>query len=130
MSTAVVPPMNKSTIVRPLRPPLARRSALAAIGSLSRVAPGAAAWLADRLFLTPPRHAAPERERHLLARVQFGKVCVAGRRIATWTWGTGPRIMLVHGWGGRGAQLGAFVEPLVANGFSVAWFDGPAHGAS
>jgi alpha-beta hydrolase superfamily lysophospholipase len=38
--------------------------------------------------------------------------------------------MLVHGWGGRGAQLGAFVEPLVASGFSVAWFDGPAHGAS
>jgi hypothetical protein len=38
--------------------------------------------------------------------------------------------VLVHGWGGRGAQLGAFVEPLVAKGFSVAWFDGPAHGAS
>jgi hypothetical protein len=26
--------------------------------------------------------------------------------------------------------LAAFVEPLVASGFSVAWFDGPAHGVS
>jgi hypothetical protein len=94
------------------------------------VAPGAAAWVAERLFLTPPRHPAPERERDLLARARPGAVRLDGRRIATWTWGTGPRIVLVHGWGGRGAQLGAFVEPLVASGFSVAWFDGPAHGAS
>jgi hypothetical protein len=72
----------------------------------------------------------PERERDLLARARPGTVRVDGRRIAMWTWGTGPRVLLVHGWGGRGAQLGAFVEPLVARGFSVAWFDGPAHGAS
>jgi hypothetical protein len=130
MSTAGVSPTAKSTIVRPQIRPLAQRVGLSGLRSLSRVAPGAAAWLAERLFLTPPRHAAPERERELLTRVRSGSVYAAGRRIATWTWGTGPRIMLVHGWGGRGAQLGAFVEPLVANGFSVAWFDGPAHGAS
>src|SRR5262249_23795333 len=53
-----------------------------------------------------------------------------GRRVVSWVSGAGPRILLVHGWGGRGAQLGAFVEPLVERGFSVAWFDGPAHGAS
>jgi predicted alpha/beta hydrolase family esterase len=109
---------------------LAERVALAGVGRLSRVAPGTVAWLAERLFLTPPRHRAPERERELLARARPGAVRVDGRRIATWTRGAGPRIVLVHGWGGRGAQLGAFVEPLVAEGFSVAWFDGPAHGAS
>ena len=92
--------------------------------------PSAAAWTAERLFLTPPRFAAPDRERDLQALARPGMIRVAGRRIATWTWGTGPRVLLVHGWGGRGSQLGAFVEPLVAAGFSVAWFDGPAHGAS
>jgi hypothetical protein len=72
----------------------------------------------------------PERERDLLARARPGTVRIDGRRVATWSWGAGPRVLLVHGWGGRGAQLGAFVEPLVASGFSVAWFDGPAHGVS
>ena len=57
-------------------------------------------------------------------------VRVGERRLATWTWGAGPRILLVHGWGGRGGQMGAFVEPLVAEGFSVTAFDLPAHGRS
>jgi pimeloyl-ACP methyl ester carboxylesterase len=39
-------------------------------------------------------------------------------------------VLLVHGWGGRGAQLGALVGPLVARGFSVVTFDAPGHGAS
>jgi alpha-beta hydrolase superfamily lysophospholipase len=39
-------------------------------------------------------------------------------------------VYLVHGWGGRAEQLGAFVEPLVARGFRAVAFDGPAHGAS
>ena len=129
-SPVVVSPQRTSTIVRSNRLPWRQRLALFGVGSLSHLAPGAAAWTAERIFLTPPRHRAPERERDLLARARPGTVRVDGRRIATWTWGSGPRILLVHGWGGRGGQLGAFVEPLVANGFSVAWFDGPAHGAS
>lgn len=34
----------------------------------------------------------------------------------------------MHGWHGRGAQLGAFAAPLVAAGFRVVAFDAPAHG--
>jgi pimeloyl-ACP methyl ester carboxylesterase len=50
--------------------------------------------------------------------------------VETWAWGAGPSVLLVHGWGGRGAQLGGFVDPLVACGFSVVTFDAPGHGAS
>ena len=50
--------------------------------------------------------------------------------VETWVWGAGPSVLLVHGWGGRGAQLGAFVEPLTTRGFSVVTFDAPGHGAS
>ncbi len=130
MPTSPVASTDRSTIVRSLRLTPLQRVTLSGVGALSRVAPGAAAWLAARLFLTPPRYPAPERERDLLARARPGAVRVDGRRIATWTCGAGPRVLLVHGWGGRGAQLGALVEPLVSSGFSVAWFDGPAHGAS
>jgi pimeloyl-ACP methyl ester carboxylesterase len=39
-------------------------------------------------------------------------------------------VYLVHGWGGRAEQLGAFVAPLVARGFRVIAMDGPGHGES
>ena len=36
----------------------------------------------------------------------------------------------MHGWSGRGSQLGAFAEPLVSRGYSVVTWDGPGHGQS
>ncbi len=122
--------MQKSTIVRsptasPLLP-LVR----AANRALSRVAPGLAARAAERQFLTPPRPRRPAAEIDLLRTARARSLQVGARRIETWVWGAGPSVLLVHGWGGRGAQLGAFVEPLVARGFSVVTFDAPGHGAS
>jgi pimeloyl-ACP methyl ester carboxylesterase len=45
-------------------------------------------------------------------------------------WGTGPAVLLIHGWGGRSASFHAFVEPLVAAGYRAVTVDLPAHGAS
>jgi len=42
-------------------------------------------------------------------------------------WGKGPTVMLVHGWSGRGAQLGELVEPLVAAGDRPALRRGALH---
>jgi len=39
-------------------------------------------------------------------------------------------VYLVHGWGGRGSQFGALVEPLVEAGYRVVTFDAPSHGDS
>jgi pimeloyl-ACP methyl ester carboxylesterase len=39
-------------------------------------------------------------------------------------------VLLVHGWEGRGAQLGPLVRPLTAAGFRVVVFDAPGHGDS
>jgi pimeloyl-ACP methyl ester carboxylesterase len=50
--------------------------------------------------------------------------------MAVWTWGEGPSVYLVHGWGGRGGQLASFVAPLVQSGFKAVTFDAPGHGAS
>lgn len=97
---------------------------------LSALAPGLAARLAERLFLTPPSHRRPAAEIALLEQARARPLFVGGRRVEMWQWGRGPVVLLVHGWGGRGAQLGAFVEPLVARGFSVVTFDAPGHGAA
>ena len=39
-------------------------------------------------------------------------------------------VYLVHGWGGRGSQFGAMVEPLLESGHRVVMLDAPAHGDS
>jgi pimeloyl-ACP methyl ester carboxylesterase len=122
--------MEKSTIVRSSRPsgllPLVRTGNRA----LSTLAPALAARLAARLFTTPPRPRRPAAEIELLHAARARPMQVGARRIETWGWGVGPSVLLVHGWGGRGAQLGTLVAPLVARGFSVATFDAPGHGAS
>jgi pimeloyl-ACP methyl ester carboxylesterase len=58
---------------------------------------------------------------------------VAGKHsIAVWQAGApaAPTVLLVHGWGGRGVQMGSFVAPLLAAGYRVVWFDQPGHGES
>jgi pimeloyl-ACP methyl ester carboxylesterase len=50
--------------------------------------------------------------------------------IVTWTIGTGPAVVLVHGWEADHVDMDAFVAPLLARGRSVVTFDLPAHGES
>ncbi len=100
------------------------------MGALSRVAPEAAAAVAERLFTTPRNPLRPAWELAVLARGRRFEVEVEDRTIRAWDFGAGPTVLLVHGWEGRGSQLGALVEPLVDAGYRVVLFDGPAHGDS
>jgi hypothetical protein len=127
---------EKRTTVRSEK---AVRLARAALQAAYLVSEHLGAGLAERLFTTPRRFDRPARERALLATGRPFTVEVAlqaprwgGKpvRLAAWRWGVGPAVLLVHGWEGRGAQLGAFVEPLVESGLSVVAFDAPAHGDS
>ena len=85
--------------------------------------------LAANIFTTPHRHNRPHWEQELIDK---GRVrTLAGRLYATeWGPAEGKPVILLHGWEGRGAQLGYFIEPLVAKGHRVIAVDGPAHGES
>ena len=98
----------------------------------SALAPEKAVDTAARLFSTPPRFDHTERERELLSTGMRYGVATAHGEIAAWRFGRSdrPAVVLVHGWGGRGAQLASVVPPLVANGYSVITFDAPGHGQS
>lgn len=98
--------------------------------ALSAIAPGVAARAAERLWLTPPRPKIRDEARAFLSTGSKRMLDVNGRSVATWAWGHGPRVILVHGWGGYGAQMQGFVEPLARQGFEVVLFDAPAHGVS
>lgn len=119
--------VSKSTNVRILLTLFAMQTAFRTLG---RVAPETAAAWAQRLFLTPRRHAEPAREKRWLAQARRSDVEVGGRRLAVWSWGEGEPVLLAHGWAGRAGQLGAFAEPLVAAGFRAVSFDMPGHGES
>jgi pimeloyl-ACP methyl ester carboxylesterase len=92
-------------------------------------APRSAARLAEAVFFTAPRGRSA-RVDAVLATGQRKDILCEGRRVATWSWGSGPRVVLLHGWGGRAGQLGAFVTPLVKRGYEVVAFDAPGHGLS
>lgn len=88
----------------------------------------AAGLIADLFLTPPPRRPSSGPEREILERAARTTVDFEGELLPVFRFGTGPAVMLVHGWGGSSAQLGAFVEPLLARGASVIAFDAPGHG--
>ena len=85
------------------------------------------AHTALHIFMTPRRHALHDWETVLL---QQGSPLKLANRLVARTFGTGPRVLLVHGWEGRGVNLGKFIAPLVDAGYQAIALDGPAHGES
>lgn len=100
------------------------------LGTAGVLAPGVAARVAERLFLTPPRHDAPAREREALVAAEPFEVRLGAGQLRCWRFGDGAPVLLIHGWGGRGGQMTSLVPALRAAGRSAVVFDGPAHGGS
>lgn len=102
-------------------------------GVLDRIAPTVAANWAERLwFRLPAVPAAVRAGRSVVDRPPLARFTldVGGRKVRGTTWGAGPVVVLMHGWGGWGEQLGAYVGPLVDAGFQVVTFDSLSHGES
>lgn len=116
-----------STIVRSL---VALAGHRLAFGLLVPIAPLRAGSRARRLFLTPPRHRFREAELTALEEASLFTVSMPTGRLVGWRWGRAedPIVVLVHGWGGRAAQMRSYVAPLLARGYSVVGFDAPGHG--
>ena len=142
MATASSAPSSASKNSTVVRSRNAVRLTKAALQTAFVVSEDLGASFAERLFTSPRRHARPAREQAVLASARESVVDVTVRSprthhharlpIVTWRWGRSdaPTVLLVHGWEGRGSQLGAFVAPLVAAGLSVVAFDAPDHGNS
>lgn len=102
-----------------------------AFGAVQRASPRLAARWAERLFCTPPRRPISQRMAAWLREAQRIDVEVGTRRVAVWSWGDrGPGVLLVHGWGSRGARFIDLGNALLASGYRVVTFDAPGHGAS
>ena len=106
--------------------------------SLEPFAPHAAAWLAERLWFRlpdrlPTRVGVASVDGALRMRELLGvpfEVQLRGRVVRGWSWGDGPVVYLVHGWGGTLEQMTPLVSPLLERGLCVVAFDGLSHGHS
>lgn len=125
---------RRTARILPFKPPRARMIPLSVLRAglrfVSRLSARLGATAAEALFRTPPHQRRTRKERALLESGRFREVWLQGRRLATWSWGEGPTVLLVHGWGGHAARLASFVAPLREAGFGVVAFDAPAHGSS
>ena len=97
---------------------------------LSEKRPVETAKLAQMLWSLPRRSERPGRENAWLKAGTEIQIPSGMGQLQAWSWGEGPTVLLVHGWDGRGSQLGAFIKPLVDAGHRVVTFDSRGHGDS
>jgi len=108
--------------------PLALRILQVSFTSLGSIFPKLMGGLAYRLWFIPGRFRTPRREKTIADYAKKSTLDVNGLPVRIWSWGEGPIVLFLHGWAGRGTQVGSFVESLSKKGFRVVGFDGPAHG--
>jgi pimeloyl-ACP methyl ester carboxylesterase len=126
-STAAAPSPQSSTIVRT---DSRLRLLQLALRAGTRVAPDATErWAASRFFVPRRPRPAPLPEAFGLERRAW-TLALGRERLAAWSWGEGPAVLLAHGWEGHAGQLAPFVPALVAAGYRAVAFDMPAHGRS
>tara|TARA_R110001583_G_scaffold93777_1_gene237014 strand:+ start:39208 stop:40089 length:882 start_codon:yes stop_codon:yes gene_type:complete len=100
---------------------------------LQFLAPPLATKFAIKLFKTPIRFKTPKREKIMekSAKKELLFIPELNKEVLIYTYGYSKRkVLLVHGWSGRGTQLFNIADKLLENGFMTISFDGPAHGKS
>lgn len=92
-----------------------------------------AALYAGRLLAVPMKFKTPERELMMRESAKKERLHVPGLKadIQVYVYGYSKiKVLLVHGWAGRGTQLFQVADKILENKMMVISFDGPAHGLS
>ena len=100
---------------------------------LQFIAPPLATLFAIKLFRTPIRFKTPTRENMMAESAQKKMVLIPElkKEVMVYSYGYSKRkVLLIHGWSGRGTQLFKIADKLLENGFMTISFDAPAHGKS
>lgn len=124
--------MSKKTINSPK--PLAIPKTILLISTfLSSISTRAVTLFAAKLFTTPIKHKVPKRELAMdsTSKQQLIPIPAINKSIMVYEYGNSPKkVLLVHGWSGRGTQLFKIADALLKEGYTTISFDAPAHGKS
>ena len=110
--------------------PISIRLLSLCLRSLDAVSPQLAGQWAYRLWFGTHRFAEPKRETQWREQANQFTLPHEYGPIAVYSWGAGPTVLLVHGWNGRGTQMGGLAARLVDAGYRAVAFDAPGHGRS
>lgn len=89
--------------------------------------------MAAKLFTTPIKHKTPKREFEMDAKSVKKQIDIQSinKKVVLYQYGhSDKKILLIHGWSGRGTQLSKIADELLKIGYSTISFDAPAHGRS
>ncbi|MFV5696544.1 alpha/beta hydrolase [Flavobacterium sp. LB3P122] len=100
---------------------------------ISFISPKLITLFAAKLFTTPIKHKIPKRELEMdrNSTQNLIKIPAIDKEVILYQYGKSEKkILLVHGWSGRGTQLFKIADELLKEGYSTISFDAPAHGKS
>lgn len=97
------------------------------------ISPKLATLFVAKLFSTPIKHKIPKRELEMDRKsIQtLIEIPVINKKVVIYQYGeSDKKILLSHGWSGRGTHLFKIADELLKAGYSTISFDAPAHGKS
>jgi pimeloyl-ACP methyl ester carboxylesterase len=94
------------------------------------MSPALTTFIIQQFFFQPKKYSLSKTEKSYKEKAIPFEFMVSKKRIRGWTWGSGPPVLLVHGWNSSGLQFHKFIDPILARGYSVITYDKPAHGSS
>jgi pimeloyl-ACP methyl ester carboxylesterase len=100
---------------------------------ISFISPKLITLFAAKLFTTPIKHKIPKREMEMdhNSIQKLINIPAFDKEVMVYNYGKSEKkILLVHGWSGRGTQLFKIADELLKAGYSTISFDAPAHGKS
>lgn len=105
-------------------------AARALFRNLAAFSPEMAAQLGFRIITRSIREEERGWQWALRGLARTSRIPYGAGAIAVYEWGSGPTVLMVHGWGARATHMGKMIMPLVESGKRVVAFDAPAHGES
>jgi esterase/lipase len=99
----------------------------------SFISPKLVTLFAAKLFTSPIKHKVPKRELEMdrKSKQKLIAVPVINKHVMVYQYGeSNKKVLLVHGWSGRGTQLFKIADAFIKEGYSTVSFDAPAHGKS
>lgn len=100
---------------------------------LQFISPNLAAKFAFKLFVTPFKFQRPNRENDMYQNTSKKMLLISKlqKHIQVYRYGASDKkVLLIHGWAGRGTQLYKIAKTLVDKGYETISFDATAHGDS
>lgn len=96
---------------------------------LEQIAPKLALNLALQLFFRPISFKTPSEELKWQKKAAKKTLLAEGMRFTLYRWRKkGTKVLLVHGWSGRGTQFYKLIKKLLQNGYQPYAIDAPGHG--